>query len=98
MIERRIARTLEKALSRSASVTLIGPRQVGKTTIAINIAESNNGLYLDLERSRDLQRIQDIDAFHSENRDRLIIMDEVQRLPDIFRDIRGIIDKERRRG
>lgn len=50
MVERRIARTLEKALSRSASVALIGPRQVGKTTIAINIAESNNGLYLDLER------------------------------------------------
>lgn len=98
MIERRIARTLEKALSRSASVALIGPRQVGKTTIAINIAESNNGLYLDLERSRDLQRIQDIHAFHPENRDRLIIMDEVQRLPDIFREIRGIIDQERRRG
>ena len=98
MIKRRITRILEKALSRSASVALMGPRQVGKTTIAINIAESNKGLYLDLERKRDLQRIQDLEAFHSENRDRLIIMDEVQRLPDIFRELRGIIDQERRRG
>ena len=98
MIKRRIEGILEKALSRSASVALMGPRQVGKTTIAINIAESNNGLYLDLERKRDLQRIQDLEAFHSENRDRLIIMDEVQRLPDIFRELRGIIDQERRRG
>lgn len=98
MIKRRIEGILEKALSRSASVALMGPRQVGKTTIAINIAESNNGLYLDLERKRDLQRIQDLEAFHSENRDRLIIMDEVQRLPDIFRELRGVIDQERRRG
>jgi len=98
MIKRRIEQLLEKALSRNASVALMGPRQVGKTTLALHIAAQNKGLYLDLERKRDLQRLQDIDAFHSENRDRLIIMDEVQRLPDIFQELRGIIDEERRRG
>lgn len=98
MVKRRIAKTLEKTLSQSASVALMGPRQVGKTTLALHIADLNNGLYLDLERKRDLQKIQDIEAFHSENRDRLIIMDEVQRLPDIFKELRGIIDEERRRG
>lgn len=98
MIQRRIEELLKKALSKNASVALMGPRQVGKTTLALNIAEQNNGLYLDLERKRDLQRIQDIEAFHSENRDHLIIMDEVQRLPDIFNELRGIIDQERRRG
>jgi len=98
MIKRRVEELLEKALSRNASVALMGPRQVGKTTLALNIAGQNNGLYLDLERKRDLQKIQDIDAFHSENKDRLIIMDEVQRLPDIFKELRGIIDQERRRG
>jgi len=98
MIERRIEGLLEKALGRNAAVALMGPRQVGKTTLALRIAAQNKGLYLDLERKRDLQRIQDIEAFHSENRDRLIIMDEVQRVPDIFKELRGIIDGERRRG
>ena len=55
-------------------------------------------MYLDLEDKLDLQKMQDISAFHTENRDKLIIMDEVQRVPQIFSSLRGIIDKERRRG
>ena len=98
MIKRRIEKQVEETLSRSASVALMGPRQVGKTTIALNISESGAAVYLDLENSLDLQKIQDISAFHSENRDRLIILDEVQRVPQIFASLRGIIDKERRRG
>ncbi|RVU02060.1 ATP-binding protein [Mucilaginibacter limnophilus] len=98
MIKRRITIELEKTLKRSASVALMGPRQVGKTTLARDIEKANKSVYLDLERKRDLQRIQDIEAFHTENRDKLIILDEVQRLPDIFQELRGIIDEERRRG
>lgn len=98
MIERRIQKQVEDALIRAASVALMGPRQVGKTTIALNISESGTAVYLDLENRLDLQKIQDIVAFHMENRDRLIIMDEVQRVPQIFKSLRGIIDKERRRG
>jgi len=98
MIERRIEQQVGDALRRSASVALMGPRQVGKTTIALNISESSAAVYLDLEDRLDLQKIQDINAFHMENRDRLIIMDEVQRVPQIFSSLRGIIDKERRRG
>src|SRR5580658_2102033 len=98
MIKRRIEKQVEETLSRSASVALMGPRQVGKTTIALNISESGAAVYLDLENSLDLQKIQDISAFHSENRDRLIILDEVQRVPQIFASLGGIIDKERRRG
>lgn len=98
MIKRRIQKQVEDALIRAASVALMGPRQVGKTTIALNISESGTAVYLDLENRLDLQKIQDIVAFHMENRDRLIIMDEVQRVPQIFKSLRGIIDKERRRG
>jgi predicted AAA+ superfamily ATPase len=51
-----------------------------------------------LENRRDLQKVQDIEAFHGENRDKLIVLDEVQRLPEIFASLRGVIDQERRKG
>ncbi|MFT3822270.1 MAG: ATP-binding protein [Chitinophagaceae bacterium] len=98
MIPRRLESRIKEALQRSPSVALMGPRQVGKTTIALNISEITPSIYLDLENRRDLQRVQDIEAFHAENSDKLIILDEVQRLPEIFTSLRGIIDKERRKG
>ena len=98
MIERRLENSIKNALQRSPSVALIGPRQVGKTTIALRIAGISDTVYLDLESSLDLQKVRDIHTFHSENREKLIILDEVQRLPEIFTELRGIIDRERRRG
>ena len=98
MIERRIQETVRKALQRSPSVALVGPRQVGKTTLALNIAESTSAIYLDLENRLDWQKVQDVNAFHGDNDDKLIILDEVQRLPEVFSSLRGIIDKERRKG
>ncbi len=62
------------------------------------MAPFNRNIYLDLENRRDLQKIQDIEAFHVENSDKLIVLDEVQRLPEIFAPLRGIIDQERRKG
>src|SRR5690349_14355273 len=98
MIFRRLESTIRDALKRSPSVALLGPRQVGKTTIALNISETTPSVYLDLESRIDLRKVQDIDVFHTENKDKLIILDEVQRLPEIFASLRGIIDKERRKG
>lgn len=98
MIKRRLESHIIKALERSPSVALLGPRQVGKTTIALNISETTPSVYLDLENSRDLQKVADIEAFHQENRDKLLVLDEVQRLPEIFAPLRGIIDGERRNG
>lgn len=98
MLERRLENSIKNALQRSPSVALIGPRQVGKTTIALRIASISDTVYLDLESSLDLQKVRDIHTFHSDNREKLIILDEVQRLPEIFGELRGIIDKERRRG
>lgn len=98
MIKRRLEIEVREALKRSPSVALMGPRQVGKTTIALDISESSPSLYLDLESRLDLERVRDIKSFHEVNRDNLIILDEVQRLPEIFTELRGIIDLERRKG
>jgi predicted AAA+ superfamily ATPase len=98
MIRRRLETKIRESLARSPSVALMGPRQVGKTTLAHAIAEAIPAVYLDLEDRLDLEKVKDIAAFHAENRDKLIILDEVQRLPGIFTPLRGIIDKERRAG
>src|SRR6201995_1831041 len=98
MIPRRLETQVKEALTNNPSVALLGPRQVGKTTIALNISETTPSVYLDLENRRDLQKVQDIEAFHTENSDKLIVLDEVQRLPEIFAPLRGIIDQERRKG
>lgn len=98
MIHRRLEAAILEALKRSPSVALMGPRQVGKTTLAHAISAKIPSVYLDLEDRLDLERVKDIKTFHTENHDKLIILDEVQRLPEVFVPLRGIIDKERRRG
>ncbi len=77
-------------------MALLGPRQVGKTTLALSIAKRVASVYLDLESHLDLRKVQDLYAFHAENRKKPIILDEVHRLPEVFKTIRGIIDRERR--
>ena len=98
MLDRIIEHKIREALERSPSVVLTGPRQVGKTTLAISISKTIPSVYLDLEDRLDLEKVRDITAFHSENKDKLIILDEVQRLPEIFAQLRGLIDKQRRKG
>ncbi|MBX3281403.1 MAG: ATP-binding protein [Acidobacteria bacterium] len=98
MIARRLNTIVLERLRNNASVTILGPRQVGKTTLAFGIAETTPSVYLDLENSTDLRKVEDIESFYRENKDRLVILDEVQRSPDLFTQIRGLIDAERRRG
>lgn len=98
MLDRIIEHNIREALERSPSVVLTGPRQIGKTTLAISISKTIPSVYLDLEDRLDLEKVRDIAAFHSENKDKLIILDEVQRLPEIFAQLRGLIDKQRRKG
>lgn len=98
MIRRRLETQVLHAIRRSPSVALMGPRQVGKTTIALNLSENIPAIYLDLENNLDVAKVKDIVAFHAENRTQLIILDEVQRTREIFAPLRGIIDKERRKG
>lgn len=98
MIKRLLESEIRSSLERSPSVALLGPRQVGKTTLALQIAETAPSVYLDLESSLDLQKVRDILSFHQANRGKLIILDEIQRLPEVFPPLRGIIDKERQKG
>jgi predicted AAA+ superfamily ATPase len=79
-------------------VALIGPRQVGKTTLALTIAEDTEALYLDLENSADLKKLAAPALFLSGYEDQLVILDEIHRVPELFQELRGLIDRGRRQG
>ena len=98
MIARRAYHTVETALARQAGVVLLGPRQVGKTTLAHAIADSTDAIYLDLESRSDRDKLTDPELYLRHYEDRLVILDEIHRLPEIFQTLRGIIDKGRREG
>ena len=98
MIERHASRSLRKALGRQAAVALIGPRQVGKTTLALDIAGESGALYLDLEAGAERAKLADPALFLGSYEDRLVILDEVHRVPELFSELRGLIDRGRRRG
>lgn len=98
MLDRRAHALVGSALARQAAVALIGPRQVGKTTLALQIGGSERALYLDLESRADRSKLADPALYLNDYEDRLVILDEIHRTPEIFQDLRGLIDRGRRRG
>ena len=98
MIRRRAADDLERALDRQAAVALLGVRQVGKTTLALAVARRREALYLDLQTRTDRDKLSDPRFFLSRYEDRLVILDEVHRVPALFPELRSLIDRGRRRG
>lgn len=98
MIGRWITGKLEHAIQHTPAVTLLGARQVGKTTLAQTIARDRNSLYMDLESPEDLLKLSDPVAFLSLHTNKLVILDEIQRAPDLFVVLRGLIDKTRQAG
>ena len=98
MITRRLRPELEEALANNPAVGLLGPRQVGKTTLALEIAEQRPSLYLDLESISDRAKLSDPARYLSDHEAELVILDEVHRAPEIFQTLRGVIDQGRRRG
>lgn len=98
MIRRRSYQNVVNALGRQAAVALLGARQVGKTTLALEVAEGSNAVYLDLESHADRVKLADPALYLGEYEDRLVILDEIHRVPELFQELRGLIDRGRRRG
>jgi len=95
---RRSEALVQERLSHIPAVALLGPRQVGKTTLALTIGETRKSIYLDLESPLDRDKLTDPVLYLSLHEDKLVILDEVQRMPELFAALRGIIDTGRRRG
>ena len=99
MYERTLYQRVKGQLAHYPAVALLGPRQVGKTTLARKISsEQSNAIYLDLENPEDLQRISDPVHYFDIHADKLIILDEVQHYPNLFMPLRGVIDARREEG
>lgn len=97
MINRVIQKEVEKSLTFSPIVGILGPRQVGKTTLAKEICrEYPNALYIDLELPSDRNKLQNAEYYLENHRENLIIIDEIQILPELFPLIRSLVDKDRR--
>lgn len=101
MIHRSLEIKLQAALNAVPVVALLGPRQVGKTTLALEIASKFQGKkvsYLDLELDSDLSKLSDPESYLRRFENQMLIIDEVQRKPDLFRILRGLIDIRKRSG
>ena len=98
MIVRSHLKRVEDALDAQAGVVLLGPRQVGKTTLAQDIAETRAAVYLDMERTADRQILEEPDLYLDAQMGKLVVIDEVQLMPGLFGALRGQIDRRRRAG
>ncbi|MFG5379914.1 ATP-binding protein [Yoonia sp. R2-816] len=98
MYRRQTHQLVQSALETQSAVVLLGPRQVGKTTLALEIASAQPSVYLDLEREADRQILNEPDLYLDEQAGKLVILDEVQQMPGLFKNLRGQIDQRRRAG
>lgn len=99
MITRELKTRLVNVLANVPVVALLGPGQVGKTTLALQIAEqilNKESVYLELDT--DLNKLDDPESYLRRFENQLLIIDEVQRKPDLFRVLRGLIDIRKRNG
>ena len=97
MIQRHLQPILAQRLRESPAVVLLGPRQVGKTTLALEVGREFPSIYIDLESPRDRAKLTEPELYLESHADKLIILDELHRAPELFSVLRGIIDEGRRR-
>jgi predicted AAA+ superfamily ATPase len=89
---------LVEAIDGNPAAALLGPRQVGKTTLALEVGSTRPSLYLDLESVSDRAKLADPQRYLAEHENELVILDEVHRAPELFQSLRGLIDRGRRHG
>lgn len=98
-IKRNLTKKLLAHIKEYPVVALLGPRQVGKSTLAKQIINKiPNGVYLDLERPSHLNRLNAPEYFFSQNKKSLICLDEIQRLAEIFPLLRSVVDENKKNG
>ncbi len=97
MIERTAAKTILKNLSAFPAANIIGPRQVGKTTLAkhLQMQLEKPSVYLDLQDEQDLNRMASPGLYLREQADKCVIIDEIQRMPELYALLRSLIDTRR---
>lgn len=98
MIQRHLQPRLVSLLADYPAVALLGPRQVGKTTLALEVGNMVDSIYLDLESTADRAKLTDPELYLADHEDKLVILDEVHRVPELFQSLRGLIDRGRRKG
>lgn len=98
MQRRRSEPVVTDLLGRHPAVGLLGPRQVGKTTLALEIARQRTSVYLDLESPSDRAKLAEPELYFRAQGGKLVILDEIQRVPELFQVLRGVIDAGRRAG
>lgn len=98
MLNRLLYTKLLDALAQSPAVALLGPRQVGKTTLALEVGKNRDALYLDLESEQDRAKLAQPELYLADHQDKLVILDEIHRAPNLFPVLRGLIDRGRRAG
>jgi len=98
MVSRRLRTALELRLDEEAAVVLLGPRQSGKTTLALELAARRDALYLDLESEQDRAKLAESELYLADHLDQLVILDEIHRAPGLFLVLRGLVDRARRSG
>jgi len=98
MIKRKIETHLNYLIDNYPAVALLGPRQAGKTTLAHAVAADRNAVYLDLESEQDRGKLSQAELYLTQHENKLVILDEVQRAPELFQNLRGLIDQGRRKG
>jgi len=98
MIKRRLQTHLSSLINEYPAVALLGPRQVGKTTLALEVAGDIESIYLDMESPADRAKLAEPELYLADHEERLVILDEVHRVPGLFQSLRGIIDQGRRKG
>ena len=96
MIERRLLPILLQRLDEVPAVVLLGPRQAGKTTLALALGKPRGALYLDLESEQDRAKLAEPELYLSDHLGKLVILDEIHRAPGLFPVLRGLIDRARR--